>query len=260
VLEYEPMTLFYIAIDDTDNLAETAEGGGKNMGTGARARVLAGRLTKLIEARHLGITRHQLFVHPEIPFTSHNSAACIVLKSNLVPEEVVKAIVDDSIDYLLEASAEGSDAGLCVTQESQITPDVVEWGRRAKGEVLLLADAHQLADDAGIHLSGHTGERTGVIGALAAVGLRHSGDDGRYLELPGLRELMGRHSAATFMETGIERFRSGDRVLELSPDEPIEIGEKWPQPVLIEGRPTLLLKAGTSTAWSVADREEIKLY
>ena len=56
-----------------------------------------------------------------------------------------------------------------------------------------------LADRHGAHLEGVTGERIGVIGALAAVGLRRGGHDGRFIWLEGVRELQGsldgRHTA-----------------------------------------------------------------
>lgn len=54
-----------VSIDDTDNL--------ESRGTGEIASLLA----KLLEEREWGkaqvITRHQLLVHPDIPYTSHNS-------------------------------------------------------------------------------------------------------------------------------------------------------------------------------------------
>ena len=58
-----------IGIDDTDNL--------ESRGTGFRARQLGGRLAEAGLGKVRGITRHQLFVHPSIPYTSHNSSACL---------------------------------------------------------------------------------------------------------------------------------------------------------------------------------------
>ena len=102
---------FYIAIDDTDNLEATEdEGSGKSMGTGARARELAARLIEHAPARHIGITRHQLFVDDAIPYTSHNSSACIVLEGDLDPDDAIPLLVAMSAAHLVERSAEGSDA------------------------------------------------------------------------------------------------------------------------------------------------------
>ncbi len=55
--------VWLIGIDDTDNL--------ESRGTGFRARQLAQQLQQRGLARLRGVTRHQLFVSPEIPYTSH---------------------------------------------------------------------------------------------------------------------------------------------------------------------------------------------
>ena len=59
----------FIGIDDTDNL--------ESRGTGRLARSIAADLGKTYDL--YGVTRHQLLVHPDIPYTSHNSAAVIHL-------------------------------------------------------------------------------------------------------------------------------------------------------------------------------------
>ena len=65
------------------------------------------------------------------------------------------------------------------------------FARRAKLEVLSIREAQQTAADAGVQLLGLTGTGVGIIGALAGIGLRRAGEDGRFLWLPGLRELSG---------------------------------------------------------------------
>ena len=121
-------------------------------------------------------------------------------------------------------------------------------------------EAYLLADHSSIHLSGHTGEHTGIIGALAAVGLRRSGADGRYLDLPGLRELTGTQQAAAFMRAGVDRFLSeSGKTVDLAPDKMIAIGEKWPQPILRDGRASLLVESDDgNTDWRVAGRDLVK--
>ncbi len=61
-----------IGIDDTDNL--------ESRGTGYRARQLGQRLAGG-DSRVRGISRHQLLVDDRIPYTSHNSAACLELET-----------------------------------------------------------------------------------------------------------------------------------------------------------------------------------
>ena len=60
----------FIGIDDTDSL---------EMGATGRS---ANQLRKLIEDKGWGetqaVTRHQLLLHPDIPYTSHNSSMCFI--------------------------------------------------------------------------------------------------------------------------------------------------------------------------------------
>ena len=60
----------YIGFDDTDNI-------NANRGTGKLARWFE---KELPEGCHMwGVLRQQLLVHDDIPFTSHNSSACVVV-------------------------------------------------------------------------------------------------------------------------------------------------------------------------------------
>lgn len=250
---------YYIAIDDTDTASETP-----NQGTGARARELAMLLARVTGGRPGGVTRHQLLVDPAIAYTSHNSAACIVVtvSDEQDPDEVKARLAGESAAFLEQYSAPGSDAGLCVAARPQVPEAVLDWGRRAQREVLTAAEAHSVAAEAGIHLSGHTGERIGVIGALAAVGLRHSGTDGRFLNLPGLRQLIGHHPVSALTAVGVAGFRTTTGPVELAAGEVIDVGEKWPQPVLLGGEPILLIEPANQVgvAWRAAPREVVKRY
>lgn len=165
-----------IGIDDTDNK--------ESRGTGFHARQLA----KLIEERKLGeifgITRHQLFVHPEIPYTSQNSSAALEVKT-----DQAKGIREACIEFLLEIAPEGCDIGLCIAETKKINEEIISWGQRAKKEVLSQTEAVHLANTEDIFLQGLTGSKDGIIGALAAVGLRKSGNDGRFVWLRGKKEL-----------------------------------------------------------------------
>jgi hypothetical protein len=247
---------YYVALDDTDAAGE--EGLGK--GTGAKSRALAAELTELVDGRHLGITRHQLLVDPRIPYTSHNSSACIVLGSDRPPDEMIPQLAEAASTWLEFVASPESDVGLCITEESHVSAAVVEWGRRAKVEVLTASEAHEIAGAAGVELRGLTGTRIGVVGALAAVGLRRSGADGRFLELKGLRELVGDQPAAVFIAAGVERFLADGCEVELEPDELIAIGHKHAQPVLLAGRPTLLLDHPEDGSWRAVPRELVKQY
>ena len=159
-----------VGIDDTDNL--------DSRGTGELAAELAAAIDDNGWGRSGFVSRHQLLVHPEIPYTSHNSAMCFSAR-------LVEGMLTDFIAYagrfLESASAAGSDPGLCVFERGSDCSgeQLVEFGRVAKREVLTKAEALSLAAELGVHLSEHGGSGDGVIGALAGVGLRLGGCDGR---------------------------------------------------------------------------------
>jgi len=160
-----------ICIDDTDNL--------ESQGTGHLAEILRSDIEKLYGGKTTRITRHQLFVSPEIPYTSHNSAMCFKAEMDI-------SHLDEMIDYagkFLEAkSAEGSDPGLCVavTQHVNDKEKLVKFGIDATKSVLNKGDAISLANELKIHLSEHGGTGGGIIGALSGVALRIYGNNGRF--------------------------------------------------------------------------------
>ncbi|PLX94279.1 MAG: hypothetical protein C0620_06355 [Desulfuromonas sp.] len=166
----EKMMKILVSIDDTDNL--------ESCGTGE----LAAQISQTIEEEGWGhcsyITRHQLLVHPDVPYTSHNSAMCF--EATIEPENL-GAIIDWSSQFLANNSAEGSDPGLCVAVVDALADieSLIAYGQSAKLEVLNKALAYQRAVENGLHLSEHGGTGQGVIGALAGIGLRLGGMDGR---------------------------------------------------------------------------------
>ena len=101
--------LILVGVDDTD-LPGTR-------GTGRLTRSLADYLESQGAGRTRGVTRHQLLLHPSIPYTSHNSAACIGLDSHEEP-----AGLFDACKAFLKANIIlGSDPGLCVADTSWIS-------------------------------------------------------------------------------------------------------------------------------------------
>jgi hypothetical protein len=217
-----------IAIDDTDNL--------QSRGTGYLARTLAERLVTLELAEVYGITRHQLLVHEDIPYTSHNSSACILAESN-----ELKKIIYICRQFLLCESATGSDSGLCVAAYDAVDDGILNWGQRAKKEVLTMEMALTLAHSKSVYLEGLVGTHGGIIGALAAVGLRKGGNDGRFLWLKGMRKYMGVMSAAeVYNETGAEEIRCINGEIP-SDSERIMLPEWW-RPVLKDNKAVLFVE------------------
>lgn len=244
------MNALLIGIDDTDNL--------ESRGTGYRARMLASRLETERLGKVAGITRHQLLVHESIPYTSHNSSACLALHDPAAREAVIAACRA----FLERESAPGSDAGLCVSTPEQAL-HAQAFGRRAQETVLRLDEAEALAADAGMHLEGLTGNHGGKIGALAAVGLHSLGDDGRYIWVRGIRDLCERTLSLEELRslTGVDVVMTPDGVKVSEPSDLIYLGP-WPRPVRQGGRATLLVEKrdGRDGCWSVVDKQTIKSY
>lgn len=239
----------YIGLDDTDDI--------DSRGTGFLARQLGASLRQAGLAEVRGITRHQLLVSPRIPYTSHNSAACLA-------GQVLEADRDRAAahcrDFLLAHSAPGADAGLCLATRREVEDAVVTFGERAKREVLSAEEALDLGARCGLLLQGLTGTGLGVIGALAGVGLCGGGNDGRFLWLEGLRELSGVHRAGDLLDQmpiAVIRTLQGG---EVPPADLVEVGP-WPRPLLSGGKAVLLVEethGDESCQWRVLAKESVK--
>ena len=159
-----------VCIDDTDNL--------ESRGTGELASNLAEHLGEAGWGRASYVTRHQLLVHPDIPYTSHNSSMAFFAE---IDPAFLRPFTAHAEDFLIHESAVGSDPGLCVIDMAKLTlaKELIDFGRQAKERVLVKEDAYGLAEILGVHLSEHGGTGQGIIGALAGAGLRLGGNDGR---------------------------------------------------------------------------------
>lgn len=165
------MMTYLMAIDDTD-MPDTR-------GTGHLVQELCGIIAENGWAVCSSISRHQLFVHDDVPYTSHNSAMCVEFRLSGCTEAVLTAYVQS---FLEKYHAKGSDPGLCITRMPDRTAaaKLMDFGFRAKTAVLTKSQACALAAETGVSLSEHGGDGQGVIGALAGIGLRLTGNDGRY--------------------------------------------------------------------------------
>ena len=219
------MTTVLIGLDDTDNA--------DSPGTGRLARRLLAELAAR-RCRPLGVTRHQFLVDSRIPYTSHNSGACLAVESDDGP-----AAARDAFDLVACWAAEGADPGVCLAAADRVPPAVADFGRQAACRVVTMDDAFALAAAVGLELRPLGGSGLGVIGALASVGQRAGGNDGRFIDLPGLRDLDGRVRCDVVAALGIELRGAGTR--QPRDDEPIETGG-WVRPRLVGGRAVLPLQ------------------
>jgi tRNA(Ile2) C34 agmatinyltransferase TiaS len=161
----------YVCFDDTDTL-DCGRGTGK-LGRWFLDALPAG-------CTGWGVVRQQLLVHPDIPMTSHNSAACAVL--DIPDASVVEELTALGIAIIEKNYFEGSDPGLCVATETDVETiaRLQAFGLLAAVEVTNKAAAQVAA--AGAHLSEHGGTGGGIIGAAAGVGLTAYGWTGRLIE------------------------------------------------------------------------------
>ena len=232
------MATVLIGLDDTDN--ETSRGTGH----------LARRLLAQCRQRggsDAGVTRHQFLLDDRIPYTSHNSGACIGVESEAGPEAFAFAY-----DFVREESAEGSDPGVCVCDPENISAAVLEFGNRATREILEMAEALDLARREGLDLRPLGGSGLGVIGALGAVALRCGGEEGRFIDMPGLRDLPDRVKVLDVQRLGIHLIHRGR---EPKPTEACDtLG--WIRPNLRDGRPVLPVEWNEEhDAWTPVDRK-----
>jgi hypothetical protein len=244
----------YICIDDTDILG--------GFGTGVLAAQLASDIAQLGWGKCSPVTRHQLFVHVDIPYTSHNSTMCFEADINA---ENLTSLIVYSQDFLAKKSADGSDPGLCVAVADRLVEPglLLAYGYRAKQAVISKEEAYELAKQLGIHLSEHGGTGQGVIGALAGVGLRIGGCDGRFKGKYQIGPAGSVLTAAQILEkTGVDQVRGTDGSV-LSPEERVRLGEKV-KSVLIGGKNVLLVcrpeDGGGPAEWQTCLKEFLRRY
>ena len=183
--------MIYICMDDTDNI--------ESRGTGKLSRTIAKKLSKNYPV--YGVTRHQLYKHPDIPYTSHNTCSVIHIESNELEliEEIFEVVKHEMMDDFIE----GSDPGLAVAHESQITPALAAFGNDAKYTILNQEKARNLARNLEIRLEGLGGTEDGVIGAMAGLGLASTKNDGRFL-IVGNKNIKGQKTVTELLSSGID--------------------------------------------------------
>ncbi len=243
-----------VCIDDTDNI--------DSRGTGELATMLA----CIIEEKKWGtsspVTRHQLLIHPDIEYTSHNSSMCFAAE---VHSGNLADLTRFSMNFLTEESAEGSDPGLCIVPLDKLNTEnkqeLINFGQSAKQNVLQKDTAYRLSKKLDIHLSEHGGTGIGVIGALAGTGLRLSGNDGRFrghFKIDRQSDIVSVEQIRK--QTHVECARSLDGKI-LSDGEQIRLGDKV-KSVLMENKSTLLVFKDIEEpgVWQTCTKQQLKIY
>ncbi|RPI77145.1 MAG: hypothetical protein EHM45_10250 [Desulfobacteraceae bacterium] len=226
----------FIGFDDTDN--KEAE-----YGTGKLARWFE---QVLPEGCVLwGVLRQQLLVHPDIPYTSHNSSACVV--AEMADPGLFSTLVERAVKHIEEYALPGSDPGLCLAlEEDSSLTDLMQFGAFCTQKIMTQKQAITAAGK--WRLSGHGGTQDGVIGAAAAVGLTASGWAGRFIEFNRLRQCADPIRIRKLEQMGI-RVVSHDRDAKMpGPDDPVHT-RGWLRPRMLGGQPVLIVQEQTKGVW-----------
>ena len=236
----------YIGIDDTDVAGSP--------GTNQLARRLALSLPDGCRARL--ILRHQLLFDPRVPFTSQNGSASLLIETG--EAEVESRVLPILRREMRAWFVSGSDPGLCVA--ATVPSAVIEFGRRCQREVVTQAEARRLSEHAGIRLEGLGGTEDGVIGALAAVGLLASRNDGRVVHRPGWTwpdSFAGPQPMKAILARGVDEVRdsrSGGRLDRGN----VDVG-KHLRPAFRSGRVVLFVEPVNGSEGGEAEWRAVKL-
>lgn len=242
----------FICIDDTDNIE-------KGRGTGRLAQEIKEHIEEMFWGSVSRITRHQLFLHEDIPYTSHNSSMCFIVDTVEYSYERIK---DYCIEFLIREQAEGSDPGLCIVKYNDAIDygELMDYGFETKFMIKTKKEAYVLAEKNGYHLSEHGGTGLGIIGALAGVGLRMSGNDGEFkgrLDFIGDRDSLKPYYRAEelLQYKEIEGIVTGC-TKDIVGKGQVIIGGKT-KTVLVNGRSVLLVKA-LGDGYKALSKKEIR--
>ena len=226
----------WVCFDDTDNIDAPR-------GTGKLVRWFEEELPE--GCTMWGVVRQQLLVDPAIPYTSHNSSACMVV-DGVLPEHL-PVLAERAAAHLERHALEGSDPGLCIAAEGDpAIARLMEFGRRAAVEIVTQADAYEAAE--GVHLSGHGGTNDGVIGAAAGIGLTAWGWAGRFIEFGNLRAFPDTLPVRDIEDAGILVLPVDRNVVSPQPVDTVDTAG-WLRPRLWGGIPALPVTLRAPGVW-----------
>lgn len=234
----------YVSFDDTDIL-------GANRGTGKLVRWFTERLPE--GCTTWGVIRQQLILHPDVPYTSHNSSGCAVID---VPDaSYLPGLAELGAQHIAEHFIDGSDPGLCIAPETADFEPLIAFGNRAAVEVVTQDDARLAAEAAGVHLSGHGGTNDGIIGAAAGIGLTAGGWAGRFVEyrVP-LREFGAVTTVGAVEDAGITVVAVDRNVMVPKPTDTLDT-QDWLRPRLWGHRPVAPVTGAGPDAWTAIGKQ-----
>lgn len=161
----------FVAIDDSRQL------------DGGKAGETASLLGKFIEENGWGRSsipsRHRLYPHPDTACKKHNTARSFLAD---IGEQYLADFIDYACRLVRSTGTPDSNAGLAVAiPELMENPDeLIEYAYRVKEGLVSKDEALKFKNKPGLYLFELNGSGRGIIGALAAAGLRITGNDGQF--------------------------------------------------------------------------------
>ena len=184
------------------------------------------------------VTRLQLLLDPRINYASHNSCMCL---EAMLDEAQKQSALNFALDLLEHKCAPSAEPGIAAAFEKDIVnvQELISFGKSAKEIFLNPQQAFETAREQNVFLKELKSGARGVIGALAGIGLRLSGSDGKIrgkFELKksnlSVRELLDLNCIEAVVD---ENFKP------LFPDERVELIGAL-KPVFLDFKATLLVK------------------
>ncbi|WP_094602964.1 hypothetical protein SPSIL_041020 [Sporomusa silvacetica DSM 10669] len=243
-----------VCIDDTDNI--------DSRGTGELAEMIMRELENRGWGKCSWVTRHQLLLDPTIPYTSHNSSMCFTAD---ILQEHLQSVIDYASEFLKRESVAEADPGLCVVAITDLLDkqSLIDFGFKAKREVITKEEAYNLVERTHIHLSEHGGNGQGVIGALAGAGLRLSRNDGRLkgsLKINAPDNIITVHNLC--LHPAIDEVRSLDEI-QVGDNEIVLLG-KLVKPLFINGKAVILVEKVLADdgqfLWKTCSKNQLSAY
>ena len=164
---------------------------------------------------------------------------------------------------MVAESAPAADPGIAIldVDSRYDVAALMDYGRRAKVEVITKAAAYDLAEQLNIQLTEHGGTGQGVIGALAGLGLRLMGSDGRVkgqIKLGQFEDVSLELSVADILEqTGLDAVMSTDKY-RLALDERVQLKGKV-KAVYLDHQFVLLVHQ-EAEQWRNAGKQALQAY
>ena len=220
---------FLLCIDDTDEL-------GGEISTGLLAEEIAAFAGSFAHVSF--VTRHQLLLDPRINYTSHNSSMCL---ETWLAESQKRRVLDFALGLLERKSAPSAEPGIAAAFEKDIAnvQELINFGKSAKEIFLSTEQAFETANTQNVFLKELKSGARGVIGALAGIGLRLSGNDGKIRGKFELKE--SNLSVAELLGLNFIEAVADENFKPLSPDERVNLIGAL-KPVFLDFKATLLVK------------------